>query len=124
MLFGLEIAHEIVDLIMQASHISTSANTSPSTPQSPSTNNPPSRHSHFMNPNQVVPYKQDQLMRLKIFMRESEHPSRPKHIVDSSSSVLLASSKEDSASPAATIGQNVGTVRYLFGPPAVVGNAV
>jgi len=61
-----------------------------------------------------VPYKADQLIRLKIEMRESEHRPRPRQPLGNSDPSALYGGEE-----AAMLGSNEGTVRFLFGPPGV-----
>lgn len=56
-----------------------------------------------------APHTSDQLMRLKIAMRENEHPPR-------SRTPILADGYHDSPDGADAIGRNEGTVRFLFGP--------
>ncbi|KAI6125406.1 hypothetical protein EDD16DRAFT_1690945 [Pisolithus croceorrhizus] len=74
-----EIAHILIDLLMQAAQ-NPSANTSPRTPSSPSPH-PSPRNQHFSSSGPPhtpqIPYKFDQLLQLKIAMRENEHPPRP-----------------------------------------------
>jgi len=116
-----EIAHVVIDLLIQAAQ-NPSANTSPRTPSSPSPH-PSPRNQHYSSsgPPQPppIPYKSDQLIRLKIAMRQNEHAPRPhKPLVGSDPSALY--SGED----VALLGKNQGTVRFLFGPPGVVGQGV
>jgi hypothetical protein len=112
---SLDIAHSIIDLLLQVAQ-NPSANTSPSTPSSPSPHpsprNPPlsAHHSHFTS----MPYKADQLIRLKIVMRESEHPPRPRQPLGSADPSAFYGGDE-----AALLGRNEGTVRFLFGPPGI-----
>lgn len=85
------------------------ANTSPSTPSSPH----PARNPHASSHAQqalLVPYKPDQLMRLKIVMRETEHAPRPR---DSGWADAQAEAE------AMLLGRNEGTVRFLFAPAGV-----
>ncbi|KAI9464171.1 cyclin-like protein [Boletus coccyginus] len=118
-----EIAHLIIDLLIQAAqNTNTSANTSPRTPSSPSPH-PSPRNQHYSStgPPQLpsVPYKADQLIHLKIAMRQSEYPPRPhKPLAGSDPSALY------SGGDVALLGKNEGTVRFLFGPPGVVGQEV
>ena len=51
----------------------------------------------------------DQLMRLKIAMRENEHPPRSRTLV-------LGDGYHDFPDGSDAIGRNEGTVRFLFGP--------
>ncbi|KAH9037156.1 cyclin-like protein [Lactarius hengduanensis] len=82
-----------------------SANTTPNTPSSPSPH--ASRGAHHV----AIPpsYTSDQLMRLKIAMRETEHPPR-------SRTPILGDGYHDIPDGADAIGRNEGTVRFLFGP--------
>lgn len=104
----------MVDLLIQGAQ--TTANTSPATPSSPSPN--PSPRNGYLSLAQSTPtnpYKTDQLIRLKIAMRESDHDPRPRESwqdPDSSSSV----GRE-------VIGRNEGTVRFLFEPPGFAGRS-
>lgn len=120
-----EICHLLLDLLIHAAQ-NPSAQTSPSTPSSPSPHaypSPRTPHPHLFQPVHV-PFKHDFLMRLKIHLREIEHPPRPR---DSSSStydkrddVVEAFSRGDTSN----LGNNRGTVRFLFGPARIVGNAI
>ncbi|KAI0070261.1 cyclin-like protein [Panus rudis PR-1116 ss-1] len=112
-----EIAHAIIDLLIQASQ-NPLANTSPSTPSSPHpsrlSSHPSASSLSFGNSKNEpppVPYKPDQLMRLKIVMRETEHPPRQRE------SAALGEVKAETE--AAMLGRNEGTVRFLFGPPGI-----
>jgi hypothetical protein len=101
----IEIAHSVIDLLIQGAQNPT-ASTSPSTPSSPH----PLRNSAATNPQPVpVPYKPDQLMRMKIAMRETEHPPRPRESVGYRDLQIEAE--------AMMLGRNEGTVRFLFAPP-------
>ena len=109
-----DFAHTFLDLLLQFTQsTSTSASTSPSTPSSPSP--------HLSNRERQLhtaqhPYKADQLIRLKIAMRETEHaPRRRKPLGNSDPSALYSSEK---------LGQNEGTVRFLFFPLRFEGDAV
>jgi CTD kinase subunit beta len=115
----IEIAHAIIDLLLQVAQ-NPSANTSPSTPTSPSPHPSPrnqpfsaTQHSHLA----PVPYKADQLIRLKIEMRETEHPPRPRQPVGSADA-----SSFHGRGGNALLGRNEGTVRFLFRPPALAGH--
>jgi hypothetical protein len=114
-LVSLDIAHSVIDLLLQVAQ-NPSANTSPSTPSSPSPHpsprNPPfsTHHSQFTS----VPYKADQLIRLKIVMRETEHPPRPRQPLGSADPSAFYGGDE-----ATLLGRNEGTVRFLFGPPGI-----
>jgi len=103
-----EIAHSVIDLLIQVAQ-NPLASASPTTPSSPH----PSRIQHHITP--VVhlpppPYKTDQLMKLKILMRESEYPSRKRY--------SAAVGDLHAESEAAMVGRNEGTVRFLFTPSA------
>ncbi|KAK0503929.1 cyclin-like protein [Armillaria luteobubalina] len=109
------IAHEMLDLLIQAAQ-SPSANTSPRTPSSPSPH-PSPRNQHLSSTAQAIeplPYNADQLLRLKIYLRESEHHPRYRYSFDPNGI--------DDASEA--LGKNEGTVRFLFGPPGIVGQGI
>ncbi|KAF8449066.1 cyclin-like protein [Boletus edulis BED1] len=116
-----EIAHLIVDLLIQAAQ-NTSANTSPRTPSSPSPH-PSPRTQHYSSTGSPqpppVPYKADQLIHLKIAMRQNEYPPRPSQPLAGSDPSELYSGEE-----VALLGKNEGTVRFLFGPPGIVGQEV
>ncbi|KAF9498960.1 cyclin-like protein [Pleurotus eryngii] len=111
-----EIAHTMLDLLIQGSQTS-SASTSPSTPSSPS----PHIHSRAKPDQQQLqtPYKSDQLIRLKIFMRETEHTPRSRFPVGVSDPLALQAMDRT-----AQLGRNEGTVRFLFGPPGTVDDGV
>ena len=107
----IEIAHMIIDLLIQGAQNS-NVSTSPSTLSSPH----PSRSSLAANLNAQpppVPYKFDQLMRLKIAMRETEHPQRARD--------TLGFGDAQSEAEAMLLGRNEGTVRFLFVPPGFTG---
>ncbi|KAK2465363.1 hypothetical protein APHAL10511_002717 [Amanita phalloides] len=113
-----DIAHTILDLFIHVAQ-NPSANTSPSTPSSPSSNLPTSSsHLHLSRSASMhqtpppSPYKADQLIRLKIVMRETEHPRRPRQPLGSADPSALYSGED-----VALLGRNEGTVRFLFGPP-------
>ncbi|KAF8956518.1 cyclin-like protein [Flammula alnicola] len=109
-----DFAHTILDLLIQYTQ-NPSANTSPSTPSSPSPNLP-TRDRHYAAQQPQYPYKADQLIRLKIAMRETEHPPRRrKPLGNADPSALYNNDK---------IGQNEGTVRFLFFPPGFEGDVV
>ncbi|KAI0056095.1 cyclin-like protein [Artomyces pyxidatus] len=100
------ISHHLLDLLISSVE-NPSANTSPSTPASPS---PHLSRTHVPSlPQMVLPYKSDQLMRLKIAMRETEHPPR-------SRTPLMGDSPREPDGPNTFLGRNEGTVRFLFGP--------
>ncbi|KAF9245271.1 cyclin-like protein [Melanogaster broomeanus] len=99
-----------------------SANTSPRTPSSPSPHpSPRTQHYSSTGPPQPpqVPYKADQLIRLKIAMRQNEHQPRPLKPLGGSDPSALYSGED-----IALLGKNEGTVRFLFGPSVVVGQGV
>ncbi|KAG6890592.1 hypothetical protein C0995_006568 [Termitomyces sp. Mi166 len=110
------IAHTIIDLL--AATQNPSANTSPSTPSSPSPHL--SMRNQFdkqQNLSQPVtsPYNSDQLIRLKISMRETEHPPRQRQPLGNADPSALYGGDDVNL-----LGRNEGTVRFLFGPPGVV----
>ncbi|KAI0320548.1 cyclin-like protein [Amylostereum chailletii] len=80
------------------------------TPSSPSPHL--ARHPHTSAPLPPPPYKSDQLMRLKIAMRETEHAPRDR--------IPLLTESPHEAFEGHALGRNEGTVRFLFGPNAVV----
>ncbi|RXW24406.1 hypothetical protein EST38_g1431 [Candolleomyces aberdarensis] len=104
-----DIAHTVIDLLIQFSE-NPSAKTSPSTPSSP---HPHSTHSR---PNQIVqsPWKSEQLIRLKIAMRETELPPRKRQPLGNSDPSALYKAEDTNL-----VGKNEGTVRFLFAPPGV-----
>ncbi|TDL23296.1 cyclin-like protein [Rickenella mellea] len=109
-----EISHLLLDLLIQAAQ-NPSANTSPSTPSSPSPH-PSPRNQHLSSQAMpiFIPYKPEQLIRLKIHMREKEHPPRSRVASgNGDASDILA--KGDSSG----FGKNEGTVRFMFGPARV-----
>lgn len=110
-----DIAHTVLDLLIQFVQ-NPSANTSPSTPSSPSPHQNP-RH-HQQQPPPPPPYKADQLIRLKIAMRQTELPPRSRPPLGNTDP--SASYNKDGTH----IGRNEGTVRFLFGPPNIMGNGV
>ncbi|KAF6757424.1 cyclin-like protein, partial [Ephemerocybe angulata] len=104
-----DIAHNVIDLFIQSSQ-NPSANTSPSTPSSPHPHS-----SHNRQP-QVIqsPWKSEQLIRLKIAMRETELPPRKRQPLGTSDPSALYKAED-----ANLVGKNEGTVRFLFAPPGV-----
>lgn len=58
-------------------------------------------------------------MRLKIVMRETEHQPRPRQPLGTQDPSALYGGDE-----ASMLGRNEGTVRFLFAPPAILGNGV
>ncbi|KAJ4482035.1 cyclin-like protein [Lentinula aciculospora] len=108
------IAHIMVDLLIQRAQ--TTANTSPATPSSPSPHpSPRNAYLSSIQLNPTNPYNTDQLIRLKIAMRESDHDPRPRE----------SWQDPDSASAVGreVIGRNEGTVRFLFEPPGFAGRS-
>jgi len=106
-----EIAFAVIDLLIAASQ-NPQANTSPTTPSSPSPHLSRSQQSHsghHLQPPPPLPYKTDQLIQLKIVMRESEHPARQRESI----------APEHIENEASLLGRNEGTVRFLFGPPGI-----
>ncbi|KJA23219.1 hypothetical protein HYPSUDRAFT_40016 [Hypholoma sublateritium FD-334 SS-4] len=109
-----DFAHTFLDLLIQYAQ-NPSANTSPSTPSSPSPNLPArDRNANAQQPQ--YPYKPDQLIRLKIAMRETEHPPRQRKPLGSSDPSALYSSEKGK--------QNEETVRFLFFPPGFEDNGM
>ncbi|KAF8073747.1 cyclin-like protein [Lyophyllum atratum] len=110
------IAHSVIDLLLATTQ-NTSANTSPSTPSSPSPNlsarHQYERHGHALSV--PSPYNSDQLIRLKIVMRETEHPPRPRQPLGNADPSALYGGDD-----VPLLGRNEGTVRFLFGPVGVV----
>ncbi|KAM6494376.1 Cyclin-like protein [Amanita muscaria] len=112
-----DIAHTMLDLLIQVAQ-NPSANTSPSTPSSPSPHLSTSSSSSHLHLSRTIhqlplpPYKADQLIRLKIVMRETEHPHRPRQPLGTADPSALYSGDD-----VALLGRNEGTVRFLFGPP-------
>ncbi|KAG6837180.1 hypothetical protein H0H93_013407 [Arthromyces matolae] len=108
------IAHTIIDLILSATQ-NPSANTSPSTPASPSPHLSMRHQLDKHNMSMQSPYNSDQLIRLKISMRETEHPPRQRQPLGNSDPSALYGGEDVNL-----LGRNEGTVRFLFGPPGVV----
>jgi CTD kinase subunit beta len=101
---NLAISHALLDLLISQTQ-NPSASTTPNTPSSPSPHI--SRAAlHIAAP---APHTSDQLMRLKIVMRETEHPPRNR-------TPTLGDGYHDFPDGADAIGRNEGTVRFLFGP--------
>lgn len=131
-----EICHYLLDLLIQAA-ANPSATASPSTPSSPSPyayspRAPPAPGTHplhaiqnqHVNINAVqpppMPFKHDMLMRLKIHLRENEHPARPREsdgIVSGDDAREVLEKSGDTSG----LGKNEGTVRFIFGPERLVG---
>jgi len=98
------ISHALLDLLISQTQ-NPSANTTPNTPSSPSPHI--SRAAAALHIAAPAPHSSDQLMRLKIVMRETEHPPR-------SRTPILGDGFHD-PDGADAIGRNEGTVRFLFG---------
>jgi len=125
-----DIAHTFLDLLIAYTQSSTSsANTSPSTPSSPSPHLTRDRqhHQHFPHHHQLqhfatYPYNADQLIRLKIFMRQTEHSPRTR-----SWNVNVAEQSTENNVAANVVvneglGKNEGTTRFSFFPPGFQGD--
>ena len=113
-----EIAHAIIDLLIGATQ-NPAANTSPHTPSSPSPHLSHSTGQQALPRPPPVPYKADQLIRLKIVMRETEHPPRNRESATGGEEDVFSFNKSDST----LLGRNDKTVRFMFGPPAMVDDA-
>ncbi|KAJ7095790.1 cyclin-like protein [Mycena belliarum] len=113
------IAHLVIDLLIQGAQSQT-LNTSPRTPSSPSPH-PSPRVPHPLVEPQIpaTPYNADHLMRLKIVMRQTEHPPRARQPLGNADPSALYSGDD-----VALLGRNEGTVRFLFGPPGVLGHEI
>ncbi|EIM85971.1 cyclin-like protein [Stereum hirsutum FP-91666 SS1] len=124
------IAHALLDLLIAAAQ-NPSASASPSTPSSPSAYSPyphssrnnalnPSSNPHIPPQPSPCPYNSDQLIRLKISLRESEHKPRERTAlfgdVRSSGGGRGEAMKKGGMGGAGALGKNEGTVRFLFGP--------
>lgn len=112
----IEIAHTLLDLIIQFVQ-NPSASTSPSTPSSPSPHltRHPSQHPHA---NQAQsPYNADQLIRLKIALRETERPPRQRPSLGMIDANYINLWFRDDPN----LGRNEGTVRFLFTPQGAGG---
>ncbi|KAJ7695650.1 cyclin-like protein [Mycena rosella] len=113
------IAHIVIDLLIQGAQSQT-LNTSPRTPSSPSPHpSPRIPHPALAEPQLPIPYNADQLMRLKIVMRQTEHPQRTRQPLGSADPSALYSGDD-----VALLGRNEGTVRFLFAPPGVLGHEI
>lgn len=120
-----EICHIILDLLIHAVQNS-SATTSPSTPTSPSPHTHASPHNANLSSQQAppplpVPFKHDTLMRLKIHLREIEHPGLPRDVEDQEDKAMNDIEKSGDTSG---LGKNEGTMRFLFAPERLIGAAV
>ncbi|KAJ7147048.1 cyclin-like protein [Mycena crocata] len=113
------IAHTVIDLLIQGAQSQT-LNTSPRTPSSPSPH-PSPRTPHPLVELQLltIPYNADQLIRLKIVMRQTEHPQRARQPLGNADPSALYSGDD-----VGLLGRNEGTVRFLFGPPGVLGDEI
>ncbi|KAF5385628.1 hypothetical protein D9757_005540 [Collybiopsis confluens] len=108
------IAHIIVDLLIHGAQ--NTANTSPATPSSPSPNpSPRNAYLSSVQSHPASPYNTDQLTRLKIAMRESDHAPRPRESWQDPESASSVGRE--------VIGRNEGTVRFLFEPPGFPGRS-
>ena len=109
-----DIAHTFLDLLI--TYVQSSANTSPSTPSSPSPHLPRLPQSHLSQQQHhlsLYQYNADQLFRLKIFMRQTEHNLRSRWgLTGANSSENLGSS----GSVIEGLGQNEGTTIFSFFP--------
>ncbi|KAJ7134719.1 cyclin-like protein [Mycena epipterygia] len=113
------IAHTIIDLLIQGAQSQT-LNTSPRTPSSPSPHPSPRTPHPLIEPQlPSIPYNADQLIRLKIVMRQTEHPQRARQPLGNADPSALYSGDD-----VALLGRNEGTVRFLFGPPGVLGHEI
>ncbi|KIY50672.1 cyclin-like protein [Fistulina hepatica ATCC 64428] len=111
------IAHTVLDLLIHVAQ-SPQTNTSPRTPRtpsSPSTYPSPRDRQQLINPNTPLPYHADYLLRLKIALREHEHPQRPRQPLGTSDPSALYSGDD-----ATMLGRSEGTIRFLFGPPGTL----
>ncbi|TCD62990.1 hypothetical protein EIP91_006149 [Steccherinum ochraceum] len=114
-----DIAHPIIDLLIQAAQ-SPLTSTSPTTPSSPHPNSarlhPSTSSGSVKETAPPTPYNADQLMRLKIVMREAGHESRQRASAAPGGSAMHA--EMDFA-----FGRNEGavtTTRFMFAPPGMV----
>ncbi|KAK7030757.1 cyclin N-terminal domain-containing protein [Favolaschia claudopus] len=106
------IAHTMLDLLVQGVQIATLNNTSPRTPSSPSPHpSPRMPHPLIETLASSVPYNAEQLTRLKIQMRQTEHEPRPRQPLGSADPSALYSGDD-----VGLLGRSEGTVRFLFGP--------
>lgn len=130
-----EIAHEVIDLFVQVGQSPSSgvpsANTSPSTPSSPPrypphSSQPHSQHQLSIHNPTSLPYKSDQLMRLKIAMRDREAERSPRPPLKALRpgcylTGMLTNPNGPCEVPSGDpplnegLGRNEGTVRFLFG---------
>jgi len=126
--FPQDIAHTFLDLLITYTQSSASTNASPSTPSSPSPHIP--RQPHLPQPHlsqqqqqqqhlSLYQYNADQLIRLKIFMRQTEHKPRSRTLggLVGSGSNTVAEISGNSKSAGVIEGQNEGTTIFSFCPP-------
>jgi len=121
-----DIAHTFLDLLI--TYTQSSSNTSPSTPSSPSphlSRQPHLPQSHLSQQQQqqhlsLYQYNADQLIRLKIFMRQTEHKPRPRMPwgFPGGESAEGGTIKSGSSN---VMGQNEGTTIFSFFPPGLDG---
>ncbi|KAH8104709.1 cyclin-like protein [Cristinia sonorae] len=123
-----EIAHPIIDLFIQAAQ-NPLTSTSPTTPSSPHPTSRPSTSSNNPASSTPAPYNADQLMRLKIVMRESEYPPRPRlgsanvdGMLDSSMSGMHMGGMGVGSLGSGGRSESGGvvTTRFMFAPPGMV----
>ncbi|TRM64209.1 cyclin-like protein [Schizophyllum amplum] len=102
------IAHALIDLLGQGLQ-NPATKPSPRTPSSPSSAVP-------AGPGKPISrqHDADQLLRLKIQLRETEHEARTRNPVGQADPT--AGHRSDDI---AMLGRNEGTVRFMFGPPGV-----
>jgi CTD kinase subunit beta len=118
-MFNAGIAHTVIDLLIQGAQNQT-LNTSPRTPSSPSPHPSPRVPHPLIEPQPpTIPYNADQLIRLKIVMRQTEHPQRVRQPLGNADPSALYSGDD-----VGLLGRNEGTVRFLFGPPGVSGDEI
>jgi CTD kinase subunit beta len=109
----------VIDLLIQGAQSQT-LNTSPRTPSSPSPHPSPRTPHPLTEPQpQTIPYNADQLIRLKIVMRQTEHAQRARQPLGNADPSALYSGED-----VALLGRNEGTVRFLFCPPGVLGHEI
>ncbi|KAL1727158.1 cyclin-like protein [Schizophyllum commune] len=110
------IAHALIDLIGQGLQ-NPATKPSPRTPSSPSAT-ASTAPGGKLGSVKATPrlYDADQLLRLKIKLRETEHEPRARNPIGRADPT--AGHRSDDI---AMLGRNEGTVRFMFGPPAVVG---
>jgi len=104
-----------------------SAYTSPSTPSTPSSPKPHAQNSqsrhHAQSPGiAIIPYKPDQLIRLKIAMRGKDLRPRDKGKGKGAAGNESVNGSSSTAGATEGIGTNIGTTRFLFNPPGFSGS--